>query len=191
MKYVLLTLGGILLLGFILVGWFMGIYNSVVTQNQNVETAQASVQVEYQRRFDLIPNLVNATKGYMKQEVTVFKDIADARTHYAGAAAGSNDQIDATNQYQSAIGRLLVVMENYPVLQSISAVKDLTTELEGTENRIQVARDRFNEQVRIYNTAIVTFPENVVAGMFGFGPKPYFKSDAGASTAPTVNLDTN
>lgn len=182
-------LAGIIVVGLIFSSWLLGIYNSIVKQDQNVQTAQASVQVEYQRRFDLVPNLVNATRGYMKQEVKVFDDIAQARTHYAGAAPGSNDQIQATNQYEGALSRLLIVMENYPVLQSVSVVKDLTANLEGTENRIQIARDRFNEQVRVYNMNIVTFPRNVIAGMFGFQAKQYYQSDEGASKAPTVNLD--
>lgn len=188
MKYVLITLAVIVVIGLMIGSSFLGLYNKVVTQSQNVDTAQATVQTEYQRRFDLVPNLVAATKGYMAQEVKVFGDIDAARTHYAGSAPGSNDQIDATNQYNSAIGRLLVVMENYPQLQSVITVQNLTTQLEGTENRIQVARDRFNEQVRQYNTMIVTFPANIISGMYGFQQKAYFASDAGASTAPVVNL---
>lgn len=189
MKYVLITAGVIVFICIVVGSSFLGLYNSVVSQNQNVATAQSSVQTEYQRRFDLIPNLVAATKGYMQQEVTVFGDIAKARTQYAGAAPNTNAQVQATNGYDSAISRLLVVMENYPVLQSVQTVKDLTTELEGTENRIQVARDRYNEQVRQYNMLIVSFPSNIIASMYGFTQKDYFTADTGASTAPTVNLD--
>jgi len=188
MKKTLIVLGVIALLGFIVVSWFWGSYNSLVAGNQQVDQSWAQVESQYQRRFDLIPNLVNATKGYMKQEQTVFKDIADARTHYAGASS-PNDKVQASNQYESAIGRLLVVMENYPVLKSDAAVQRLTDELAGTENRINIARDRYNQQVSGWNTTIKSFPQNLLAGMFGFQPREFYKSQQGAENAPTVNLE--
>lgn len=174
----------------IIILWFVGSYNGLVSMNQTVSTSWSQVETQYQRRFDLIPNLVNATKGYLKQEQTVFGDIAKARTQYAGAPSGSAQQVQAAGQYESAIGRLLVVMENYPELKSIEAVRNLTDELAGTENRVLVARDRYNEQVRIWNTKITRFPTNFVASSFGFSVKEFFKSDEGASKAPVVNLDT-
>ena len=169
--------------------WVMGSYNSLVTQDQLVETAWSQVEMQYQRRFDLVPNLVSATKGVLKQEQEVFGAIAEARTRYAGAPAGSNERVQATGQYESALARLLVVMENYPVLRSIESVRALTDELSGTENRVLVARDRYNEQVRVWNTMIVRFPRNLIAGMFGFEARDFFSSDEGAEKAPKVNLD--
>jgi LemA protein len=188
MKYLLIPLGAILVLGFIVVSWFLGVYNGLVTQNTTVDTAWASVQTQYQRRFDLIPNLVNATKGAMKQEQAVFGAIADARTRYAGAPSGSNAQVQAAGQYESAIARLLVVMENYPQLKSIDTVKGLTDELAGTENRVLISRDRYNEQVRIFNTQIKRFPTNMLAGMFGFNAREFFAAEQCSEKAPMVNL---
>ena len=161
----------------------------MVTQSTSVDTSWAQVESQYQRRFDLIPNLVNATKGFLKQEQTVYKDIADARTHYAGTASGSTARVDATNQMEGALSRLLVVMENYPELKSNQTVQALMDELAGTENRVVVARDRYNVSVQTYNTSIKSFPTNIMAGMFGFTARPFFKSQEGADKAPTVNLD--
>lgn len=186
MKYFsIFFFGFILLLGF----WFWGSYNGLVTQSTAVETSWATVQTQYQRRFDLVPNLVNATKGVLKQEQAVFGAIAEARTRYASAPANSNEQIQATNQYEGALARLLVVMENYPQLKSIESVQRLTDELAGTENRVAIARDRYNNVVGTYNVYIKKFPKNLVAGMFGFGPKEFYKSDEEAKSAPVVNLE--
>lgn len=185
----LLVIFAIIVVGFMSIGgWILGSYNQLVSQNQVVETSWSQVETQYQRRFDLVPNLVNATKGYLAQEQKVFGDIAEARTRYAGAPSGSNDKVQATNQFESALGRLLVVMENYPQLKSNETVRALTDELAGTENRVLVARDRYNENVRIWNTMIKVFPKNLIAGMFGFNSKEFFKSDEGASKAPTVDL---
>lgn len=188
MKTLAIVGGAIVLIAVIFGLSVMGSYNSLVSGNQAIDQAQAQVQTQYQRRFDLVPNLVAATKGAMAQEQTVFNDIAQARTHYAGAAAGSQDQVAATGQYDSAISRLLVVMENYPTLKSLDNVKDLTDELAGTENRISVARDRYNAQVQDWNTQVSRFPGNIIAGMFGFKTREFFAADATASTAPTVDL---
>lgn len=167
---------------------FMGSYNGLVAGNQQIDQSWAQVETQYQRRFDLVPNLVAATKGAMKQEQTVFNDIAQARTHYAGAAPGSDDQVQATGQYEGALSRLLVVMENYPTLKSLDNVRALTDELAGTENRVAVVRDRYNADVTTWNTKVSRFPTNIIAGMFGFAKRPFFKADVGASTAPTVDL---
>lgn len=170
--------------------WVMGSYNSLVTQNQTVDTAWSQVETQYQRRFDLVPNLVNATKGVLKQEQAVFGAIAEARTHYASAPAGTNERVQATAQYESALARLLVIMENYPQLRSVESVRALTDELAGTENRVLVSRDRYNEQVRVWNVLIKRFPKNLIAGMFGFEVRAFFESDEGAQKSPTVDLDT-
>jgi LemA protein len=191
-KVLLAVLAGIVILGVSVAMWLMGTYNGLASQSQSVDTAFSDIQTQYQRRFDLIPNLVNAVQGAMKQEQDVFGAIAKARTQYAGAASNPNvtpGQLQsAAGSYDSAIGRLLVVMENYPTLKSEDSVQNLMTELSGTENRINVSRDRYNEQVREFNTELVTFPTNLVGGMFGFQKKDYFQADASAQTAPTVNL---
>jgi LemA protein len=195
MKTFGLIMGGvvlfIVLIGLFVGTWFWGSYNSMVVTSTQVDTSWASVQTEYQRRFDLIPNLVAATQGTMTQEQDVFGAIAKARTQYAGAAASGNQtaQVQATQGYDSAIGRLLVVMENYPVLQSNTTVLSLMAELSGTENRVQVSRDRYNQSVQTYNIMLKSFPKNLIAGMFGFTPRLPFAADAAAATAPTVKLN--
>jgi len=167
--------------------WIMGSYNGFVSMNQSVDTAWADVETQYQRRFDLIPNLVNATKGFLKQEQKVFGDIAEARTHYAGAQTPS-DKIQASDNLNSALSRLLVIIENYPNLKSNETVKGLMDELAGTENRINVSRIRYNDITKTYNIATKQFPGNIIAGLFNFSEKPLFKSEEKAKTAPTVDL---
>jgi LemA protein len=167
-----------------------GTYNSLQSTNQGVKQQWGMVETALQRRFDLVPGLVSSVKGSMKQEQKVFGDIADARTHYAGAAKSDNlsEKVAASAQYESALSRLLVVMENYPELRSNERVADLMTQLEGTENRIATERGRYNESVGAYNALVVRFPSNILAGMFGFKELPYFKSDEGANTAPKFDL---
>lgn len=192
MKKGLLTaavIGGVLLLGSLTIGGcVVGTYNGFVTKDQNVDTSWAQVETQYQRRFDLIPNLVEATKGVLRQEQAVFGAIAEARKGYAGAA-GTAEKARAAGTLDSALARLLVVIENYPQLRSNDTVRDLMTELAGTENRINVARHRYNEAAQDYNTSIKHFPGTVFAGLFGFKAKPYYESVAAAKEAPKVNLD--
>ena len=190
MKTILIaTFVGVVLIALSFGGWIMGSYNSMVNQNEVVSGAWSQVETQYQRRFDLVPNLVNATKGAMKQEQAVFGAIAEARTKYAGSAPGTNERVEATSQYEGALARLLIVMENYPQLKSLGNVTALTDELAGTENRIAVSRDRYNDQVRSWNANIKSFPRNILAGMFGFEAKTFFESEEAASKAPTVNLE--
>src|SRR5438067_1413818 len=188
MRYLLITLGIIVGIILILFGWITGLYNHLIQLRVEAQTQQAQIETQLQRRFDLIPNLVGAVKGAMAQEQAVFKAIADARTQYAGAKSGTPDKIVAASNYESAIGRLLVVMENYPELKSIHTVQDLMTELEGTENRISVARQRYNEAARDYNQVRQSFPTLIIAGMFGFQEQPLFTVVAGVQTAPKVDL---
>lgn len=178
-------LGGLLL---ILAMWLIGQYNSIITLGQDVDNKQAQVEVVLQRRFDLIPNLVNATKGIMEQEREVFTAIAEARTKYGSAAAGTSEKVEAANQLEGALSRLLVIVENYPQLKSDSAVTGLMDELAGSENRISTERQRYNDSVTTYNTRIKLFPTNMFASMFGFEAKPLFESVDGADVAPEVNL---
>lgn len=189
----LIIVGGILLavgiFALMIFGIITGTYNGLVKERTTVETSWSQVETQYQRRFDLIPQLVGATKGVLGQEQKVFGDIAEARTRYAGAPAGSNDRVAAQGQLEGALSRLLVIMENYPQLQSAGTVRDLMTELAGTANRVNVAQQRYNETVQIYNTHIHSFPSNIIAGWFGFEDKPLFKSDEGAAKAPGVDLE--
>ena len=168
-------------------GWLMGIYNSFISQSQAIEAQWGQVETQYQRRFDLIPNLVNSVKGLMAQEKAVFDSIAQARTKY-GSAATVNEKAAAAGEVETALGRLLVVMENYPEIRSSTAVVSLMDELAGTENRISVERRRYNDLVRTYNTSIKTFPNAMLAGMFGFTEKAYFQSVSGADKAPKVEF---
>jgi LemA protein len=190
MKIVLGSIAiGLILIAAITGMWLLSSYNSMVSGNESITNAWAQVETQYQRRFDLIPNLVNATKGVLKQEQKVFGDIANARTHYANAAPNSTDKVQATQQYEGALARLLVVIENYPELKSYASVTALTDELAGTENRVLIARDRYNDQVKNWNVSIKSFPRNILAGMFGFSTKEFFNADEAAKTAPTVNLE--
>ncbi len=172
----------------ILVIWGFSGYNNLVTLNENIDAQWAKVETQYQRRFDLIPNLVNSVKGVLTQEQKVFGDIAEARTRYAGAKS-ADDKAAAASQVESALGRLLVIMENYPQLNSSAVVQDLMAQLEGTENRISVERTRFNDEVLAYNTAIKRFPRNILAALTGFGSRAYFEAATGAENAPKVELN--
>ena len=183
----LAAVGAVVLVAIIIAVSLMGMYNSLVTKSQGIDAQWAQVETQYQRRFDLIPNLVNAVKGIMKQEQTVFLAIADARTKY-GSAPTVDAKAEAAGQVETALGRLLAIMENYPDLKSSQNVTNLMDELAGTENRISVERRRYNELVRDYNTQIKTFPTNMLAGMFGFTEKQYFQSVSGADQAPKVEF---
>lgn len=182
-KTVWIVLGVVLLL----VLWFWSGYNRLVTINEAVDNSWAQVETQYQRRFDLIPNLVSSVQGAMEQEQEVFGQLAEARANYSGANT-QNDKVEATTQVESALSRLLVVMENYPELRSIETVNTLMAQLEGTENRISVERGRFNDQVKEFNVLTKRFPTNLLAAMFGFSDKSYFEVAAGVEQAPAVDL---
>lgn len=164
-----------------------GVYNGLVKLSEAINGQWAQVETQYQRRFDLIPNLVNATKGILTQEQKVFSDIAAARTQYTGAKT-VQEKVTAANQVESAFGRLLAIVENYPLLRSSETIQTLMVQLEGTENRVSVERGRFNDQVRDYNTTVKRFPSNLVAGIFGFDEREYFESQEGTENAPKVDL---
>lgn len=168
--------------------WVFSGYNSLVSLNENADAQWATVEAQYQRRFDLIPNLVNSVRAILTQEQTIFTEIADARSRYAGAGT-PNERAAAASQVEGALGRLLVIMENYPQLQSSANVQDLMAQLEGTENRISVERTRFNDVVRSYNTKVKRFPTNILALVTGFGERAYFEAAPGSAAAPTVNFD--
>jgi LemA protein len=168
--------------------YLSGKYNGFVSQNEAVTAQWAQVESQYQRRLDLIPNLVSSVQGAMKQETKVFGAIADARTRYAGATT-VDQKAAAASQVESAMARLLVVMENYPQLKSVdTTVPSLMAELAGTENRVAVERMRYNEVVRDYNVSVKSFPGALIAGMFGFAPHTMFEAVAEAKNAPKVDL---
>lgn len=182
-KILYIVLAVVVLIG--LYSW--GVYNKFVTGSEYVDSLWAQVETQYQRRFDLIPNLTNSVKGIFNQEKTVFDNIAEARTRYSGAGNVA-EKVAAANQVETSLARLLVVLENYPELRSSEAVKNLMVQLEGTENRISVERKRFNDGVRDYNLSVKRFPARLLAALFGFGEREYFEAVSGSEVAPKVEL---
>jgi LemA protein len=170
-----------------LVLMMVGLYNNLVIAREKVDNQWAQVQTQYQRRFDLIPNLVETVKGVAQQEQEVFGMIAEARTKYAGAQS-VGDQVAAANQLESSLARLLVIMENYPELRSSESYQTLMAQLEGTENRISVERGRYNDTVRDYNLVIKRFPAVVIAPMMGFTMRDYFEAVETAEAPPAVKF---
>ena len=171
-------------------------YNGMVERDQNVKTKWAQVQSQYQRRSDLIPNLVNTVKGAAKQEQSTLTAVIEARAKATSVQLNA-DQLtpenikrfqEAQSQLSAGLGRLLAVSEKYPELKTNANFQELQAQIEGTENRIAVSRDNFNGSVQDYNTFTRRFPNNLFSGMFGFQPKGYFEADAGAGKAPTVQF---
>ena len=178
----------LLVLGLIVGGMYVSSRNQMVTKNETVKSAWAQVDVVLQRRADLIPNLVETVKGFAAQEQTVFHDIAAARSALMGAQ-NPQDKIAANGQLDGAIGRLLLIVENYPQLKSNENFLRLQDELAGTENRIAVERKRYNDSLQDYNTFIGLFPNSFWAGMAGFKRNDaYFAASEGARTAPKVDF---
>src|SRR6266853_2082108 len=162
-------------------------YNTFVSQDEAIKAQWAQVQNQLQRRNDLIPNLVETVKGYAAHEEGVYKDIAEARSRLL-AAKSPDETIAAANQQTSALGRLLLVVENYPNLKANEQFNGLMDELSGTENRIATERQRYNERVQEYNTSRRQFPSNLTAKMFSFKDYPFFEAPASATQAPKVNF---
>lgn len=165
----------------------VGVYNSLVRAEVNVDNAWAQVQTAYQRRADLIPNLVETVKGARDFEQETLIAITQARSAWTSAKT-AEEQVAAANQMESALSRLLVVVENYPQLKATQAFQDLMVQLEGTENRIAVERKRYNDAVGAFNTKIRVFPNNIIAGMFGFEKRTFFEATPGAETPPSVKF---
>jgi len=182
-----LVVGGLLLIVLFIAGYVRATFNEMVSQQEQIKTAWAQVENQLQRRYDLIPNLVETVKGYAKQETTIFTAIADARARI-GSAQTIPQKIEANNELSSALARLLVVVENYPVLKSSENFQRLQDELAGTENRISVERMRYNEVVRAYNIHIRQFPANMIASAFNFELHPLFEAPVNARTAPQVKF---
>ena len=180
----------------IIVLWGINVYNECVSLEENVEAAWSQVENQYQRRADLVPNLVATVKGYAAHEQETLEGVIEAR---AKATQITIDPANATPEqlaaYQAAqgelkqaLGRLLAVAESYPDLKANENFKDLQAQLEGTENRITIARQQFNDAARAYNTRVRRFPSNIIASICGFEKKPYFESEEGASKAPEVKF---
>ena len=190
MKKALVVLAVLAVIALMLGSSFIGRRNQMAVKREAVNAAWAQVDVVLQRRADLIPNLVETVKGFAAQEQTVFGDIAKARSALLGAHSPT-DKIAANGQLDSALGRLLVVVENYPQLKSNENFLRLQDELAGTENRIAVERRRYNETVQDYNTFIALFPNSLVASMSGFARNDaYFKTEEGARVVPKVSFGT-
>lgn len=175
--------GVIILLVLIVAGY----YNSFVRKSASVDAQWQQVEVQYQRRFDLIPNLVEAAKGAQAQEQKVFGDLAAARANYAGAT--TNDQkAAAATQVETSLGRLIAIFENYPDLKSNETILKLQDELAGTENRVATERRRYNDEVKSYNTSVSVVPGSLFANLFGFETRNYFEATAGSDAAPQVKF---
>jgi LemA protein len=197
MKITLVVLGAIVLVGLMLGSWIVGTYNKLVTADESVRGSWSQVENQYQRRYDLIPNLVETVKGFAKQEQSVLIGVTEARASVGQLKVTPEVLRDpqafarfqqAQDGLSSALQRLLVVTENYPQLKSDQNFLALQSQLEGTENRIAVERRRFNEVVQEYNVLIRRFPASVIAGFGNFKEAQYFKSAVGAEQAPQVKF---
>ncbi|HOJ52856.1 MAG TPA: LemA family protein [Syntrophales bacterium] len=186
-KALIIALVVLAVLIFSLYGFVKGTYNRFVVLDEGVKSAWAQVENQLQRRYDLIPNLVETVKGYAKQERDVLVEVTNARAKVGGAQTVP-DKIRANNELTSALSRLLVVVERYPELKSNQNFLRLQDELAGTENRIAVERRRYNEAVQAYNIAIRSFPANILAGMFGFEKATFFEAPPAAKEAPKVKF---
>lgn len=183
----LVVLGIIILVGGLFVGTIVGKYNHLVSLDENCEKAWANVQTVLQRRYDLIPNLVNTVKGFAKQEREVLEEVTRLRSQWAQANTETK-QSQVASRLEGALGRLMVISERYPELKSNQNFLALQDELAGTENRISVERRRYNEAVQMYNTAIRRVPGRFIAGIAGFDRREPFQAVSGAESAPTVEF---
>ena len=190
------TLWILLAIVAVVVVWGYSVYNGLVEKEEAVHSAWSDVETQYQRRADLIPNLVNTVKGYAAHEKETLDAVVEARSKATSlnvaAADLTSERMAAFQQAQegvrSALGRLIAIAENYPDLKANSNFQELQAQLEGTENRISVERRKFNETAREYNTSIRRFPKNIVASMFGFEKRPYFEAEEGSEKAPEVKF---
>ena len=195
-KALWITIAIIVVLLFAGYSWVKGTYNTMFTQDEGVKTAWSQVENQYQRRMDLIPNLVNTVKGYATHEKETLEGVVSARAEATKTTIDpSNLNEESMKKFQaaqgelsSALSRLMLVIERYPDLKANQNFSELQAQLEGTENRISVERKRFNETAQSYNTYIRSFPTNILAGMFGFQPKAYFSAESGAEKAPKVEF---
>ncbi|MEK7104786.1 MAG: LemA family protein [Patescibacteria group bacterium] len=177
----------VLVVVLVLAFWVIGKYNFFVVQNESIDGQWAQVENQLQRRFDLIPNVINTVKGITKQEQKVFGDLAEARTRYAGSTT-VDQKAAAAGQLESSLGRLLVIAENYPELQSSQSFRDLRVDLAGTENRIAVERMKYNELVKNLNASVKVFPNSILASIFGVTERVYFQVTDEAKINPEVDF---
>lgn len=196
MKKSYIVLAIIIIIAIGIFAWFQGSYNQMVTKSENIASQWSNVENQYQRRSDLIPNLVSTVKGYTEHEQNTLTQVVEARAK-ATQMQINFDQLDEKTlqkfnnmqgELSSALSRLMAISEQYPNLKANENFRDLQAQLEGTENRIAVERRKFNEEVKGYNAYIRSFPKNILAGMFGFMPKPYFEAVSGAEKAPEVKF---
>lgn len=190
MKKGVIILIGIIVVAVIFAFGTVSSYNGFVSAEENVDQQYSNIDTQLQRRLDLIPNLVNTVKGYASHEKEVIKDVSDARAKLAGAKTPA-DQAAANDDLSGALSRLLVVVEKYPDLKANQNFQQLMDELAGTENRIAVARKDYNDEVAIFNKKVKSFPGVMIAGVFGFEKKEYFKAQNGAEEAPKVDFEGN
>ncbi|MCO4095845.1 LemA family protein [Macrococcoides canis] len=190
MKKLLIPIIGLVVLLMIIGSMLINPYNKLVDLDTEVGKYEAKIDTQLQRRLDLIPNLVETVKGYAKHEEKVFKDVSDARAKLAGANT-MEEKAEANAQVSSALGRLIAIQENYPELKADTQFTGLRDELAGTENRIAVARNDYNDIVTDYNKVVKRFPGSIVAGLFGFEKKEFFKADSAAKDAPNVDFNSD
>ena len=190
-KTLITILAIILAIIVLIVTWGITTSNSLMTLREDVKMQQSQVETTLQRRSHLIPNLVNTVKGYATHEEEVFTEIADARSKLAGSIeSGDIDSIsESNNELDSALSRLLAITESYPDLKASEQFTSLQDELAGTENRINVARQYYNEKVMTYNTSVQRFPTSIIAGIFGYSPAEYFEASEEAQKVPEVNFN--
>lgn len=193
-SYIILAIIAVVVVGIYF--WFQGSYNNMVKMSEGISAQWSNVENQYQRRIDLIPNLVSTVKGYAAHEEGTFTKVVEARAK-ATQMQINFDQLDEASlkklnsvqgELSSALSRLMAISESYPDLKANQNFLELQAQLEGTENRIAVERRKFNEDVKVYNSYIRLFPKNMVAGMFGFSTKPYFEATEGAEKAPEVKF---
>lgn len=193
-SYIILIVIAVIILSIFF--WFKNTYNGMVTMQENVSAQWSNVENQYQRRLDLIPNLVNTVKGYAEHEQNTLNGVVEARAKATQMQINLDNLDEATmkklnavqGELSTALSRLMAISENYPDLKANENFRDLQAQVEGTENRIAVERRKFNNTARAYNTSIRQFPQNMLAGMFGFTPKPYFEANAEAENAPKVEF---
>jgi LemA protein len=183
-----IVVGAVVLVIIILIAWFIGTYNGLIAADQSIKKTWADVETQYQRRIDLIPNLVNTVKGYMTFEQATLTKLTELRTQWMTATT-TEQKVQTANQIEAALKTIFATSENYPDLKAIETYTALMDELAGTENRISVARMNYNDAVRNYNNMVKFIPSNIVAGWMGFSEKTMFEATTpGAEAAPVVNL---
>lgn len=186
-KTLLVVVGVAAFIVVIFVLWFVGTYNSLVSADQDVNAAWSQVENQYQRRADLLPNLVETVKGYAKHESTVFEEVTKARSQWAGAKT-QDEKVRAAGEVDSVLSKLMVVVEAYPDLKASASYITLQAQIEGTENRVSTERKRYTDAANAYNIKIKRIPTSIVADIYGYKAKPLFEANKGADQAPKLNF---